>query len=916
MDSEDSRDGSGDARSSSSSSSSSSRSRRSSSSDRSDSSKKNPKTPPRSPPSPRTGPRSPSPDGHSQSLPARSPSLTKAPRSPEDLIGEHSDINSPENSMPASPVGPKSPDPPKSPSEVGSNIGSPERPEQYFSAPPSAGEGPKTPQSPSSSARSPGGSPRSRPASPDSASQPASPITRNPNIRSPSSSPSPDRKSSQSPHPQSPLKKNLWEEGSPKETWRRHTKAEQKMVLVTRNRSGSDSSQSSRSSTYNKHNSLKDPATEEISDGEMESDQDDRKSITKSITSDKQHGKDLNISHEDLSDVSDLDSVGPEETDKDIKPKSPPASPEHKPDISVNGNNNESSHSSPKSDHGKIETPKLEKVPQEKTSNTEDGEEQLDFEAEEGECIEPKSVEQQNGEMDSKGVEKEEVKAGRRSRGSSLEEGEVSDEAERRPEETEPRPVCRFFSRGACMWGVNCRFLHPGVTDKGNYNMFDVVRGVPASAPYTAPPRDVAPPESAWERGLRTAKEMLRIANKRKEQDMDFEEKKLHLSVGGVVHDPDAELAYAAAAVGASPPHPHDLPPAHREQELFRPYGAMYHGRFPRGVVDERYYERERSFMRERMGYERPPPYDDRVPMPDDVAYHKRRVRSSREVIVQRAEVERRSPREGRELREGREVREGREGRGTRGEEWADPWMRAEPTARRRRPPSSDDSYSSSSSSNSSSRSSRSHTARRKRRASSSSRQRLSPSVIVRERRMASARATAMNPPAPRRRAPSPAAARQLAANPPPPASHRHKDELDPYGRSKMSSRDRDRKKYSRSSSSGSESSSSSSESESESHSSSTSGSSGARRARHARLLNAAARPRLNAKSSAGLAAAVSTIASKKETQTEKEITGKKRPALSPPDSAPAKKSVSRREELLKQLKAVEDAIARKRSKI
>lgn len=43
---------------------------------------------------------------------------------------------------------------------------------------------------------------------------------------------------------------------------------------------------------------------------------------------------------------------------------------------------------------------------------------------------------------------------------------------------------------------------------------------------------------------------------------------------------------------------------------------------------------------------------------------------------------------------------------------------------------------------------------------------------------------------------------------------------------------------------------------------------------------------------------------------------GKKRGATSPIDTAPNKKSVSRREELLKQLKAVEDAIARKRSKI
>lgn len=43
----------------------------------------------------------------------------------------------------------------------------------------------------------------------------------------------------------------------------------------------------------------------------------------------------------------------------------------------------------------------------------------------------------------------------------------------------------------------------------------------------------------------------------------------------------------------------------------------------------------------------------------------------------------------------------------------------------------------------------------------------------------------------------------------------------------------------------------------------------------------------------------------------------KKRPATSPPANDPkAKKATSRREELLKQLKAVEDAIAKKRSKV
>lgn len=53
-------------------------------------------------------------------------------------------------------------------------------------------------------------------------------------------------------------------------------------------------------------------------------------------------------------------------------------------------------------------------VPQEKTSNTEDGEEQLDFEAEEGECIEPKPVVEQqatNGDAEEKEVEKGKIRS-------------------------------------------------------------------------------------------------------------------------------------------------------------------------------------------------------------------------------------------------------------------------------------------------------------------------------------------------------------------------------------------------------------------------------------------------------------------------------------------------------------------------
>ena len=57
----------------------------------------------------------------------------------------------------------------------------------------------------------------------------------------------------------------------------------------------------------------------------------------------------------------------------------------------------------------------------------------------------------------------------------------VSDEDEEsRKERLKPQPVCRFYSKGQCTWGASCRFVHPGVLDKGNYNMF-------------APPRPILP---------------------------------------------------------------------------------------------------------------------------------------------------------------------------------------------------------------------------------------------------------------------------------------------------------------------------------------------------------------------------------------------------------------------------------------
>lgn len=107
-----------------------------------------------------------------------------------------------------------------------------------------------------------------------------------------------------------------------------------------------------------------------------------------------------------------------------------------------------------------------------KAKGAEEGEEQLDFEAEDGECGEieqtkkkddceekPSNIQDNVDNIE----ETKEIK--------ELEEGEVTDEDDVRPEETEPRPVCRFFSRGQCTWGASCRFLHPGVTDKGDFSV-------------------------------------------------------------------------------------------------------------------------------------------------------------------------------------------------------------------------------------------------------------------------------------------------------------------------------------------------------------------------------------------------------------------------------------------------------------
>lgn len=143
-----------------------------------------------------------------------------------------------------------------------------------------------------------------------------------------------------------------------------------------------------------------------------------------------------------------------------------------------------------------------------------------------------------------------------------LEEGEVKDPMDRK---IRPRPICRFFMKGNCTWGMICRFIHPGVNDKGNYSLISKPDpfspngappagggphplmpanpwGAPVVEELPPPPPSLDPPvESAWERGLRHAKEVLKKATIRKEQEPDFEEKRFTVTIGEDDRDFDKE---------------------------------------------------------------------------------------------------------------------------------------------------------------------------------------------------------------------------------------------------------------------------------------------------------------------------------------------------------------------------------------
>ncbi|XP_058797470.1 zinc finger CCCH domain-containing protein 18-like isoform X2 [Phymastichus coffea] len=754
--------------------------------------------------------------------------------------------------------------------------------------------------------------------------------------------------------------------------------------------------------------------------------------------------------HEDLSDVSDLES-GDEEHHRNRKPKT-----------STNGPSNQEASPSPKDEasaasahlteeteqldfeadgqwkdvkeDGDGDTKKVDKEMSESPKGKESGEIQekvKDKKSKKKDKDEKKNKKKHKESREAGEIrDKDDAKEDGEKAESELEEGELSDGDEARPEETEPRPVCRFYNRGQCTWGVSCRFLHPGVTDKGNYTMFDMVR--PMAYPPPHPPREFHPhierppmarppppgygppphhpaaktvsddpsSESAWERGLRHAKEihsrrpakwkgqqilkkliMMRKANKRKESDMDFEEKKMNLGLGQ--DELEREAGYYVRPASPEPPverwpptreapplrrgAPRTTPDSYADEEPYYHAGPEYYSRKihyrdsrPAGGGGGEYRER----MDYRMVSSRGTPHSiSPSPHPPDereyyhrttsAKYEKKHKRPSREVIVERIP----SSKAWRE----EEVPPIERGRG---DEWADPWMRRKsPTSRRRHSSrrsrkqsySSGSSYSSSSSSRSSSRTSYSsyESDPRSRSPSPPSRSR-GKKIPVSPPSHAHRAAMLMNPPAPTPRSGSKHGAspssvlHRRALNPPAPSplaghlkqrekkaalaaaavakvikSHSRSRLLQEIGvvsqkntllgayLSELEAGSDKQSNTSSGSSSGSDSSGSSSDSSDSSYSSSSSAD-----VRRRKGSPPTTRKELKIKKIKGSATAAAVAAAAVAAAKKSSIAGKKRAAESPPSANASKKANNRREELLKQLKAVEDAIARKRSRV
>ncbi|CAF4702981.1 unnamed protein product, partial [Rotaria magnacalcarata] len=153
------------------------------------------------------------------------------------------------------------------------------------------------------------------------------------------------------------------------------------------------------------------------------------------------------------------------------------------------------------------------------------------------------------------------------------------------PSSPQAKVQCRFFLQGRCHWGPNCKFIHPNNESTKNSTGLsvdalaainnEVVSPTSAIVPIPAPiatttwisPQTAAaapqffpnptlrgpaqsaglplvPPtgtESAWERGLRSAKTLREQSMRRKQQDKNFNDKKFNLTIRDALDEKDGD---------------------------------------------------------------------------------------------------------------------------------------------------------------------------------------------------------------------------------------------------------------------------------------------------------------------------------------------------------------------------------------
>lgn len=236
--------------------------------------------------------------------------------------------------------------------------------------------------------------------------------------------------------------------------------------------------------------------------------------------------------------------------------------------------------------------------PPAKITKTKEADDELDFEddVEDGEAHSDDDEDDDASPKKAKAAagdgKKEDDEEGEVNSEDDLEEGEVKeddDEAdanapEAGTEQKNQKSICRFFGAGKCTWGDSCRFIHQISDQKGKVVVLEPVlmlwtctgknqqrnyaygrhqgpmmrpppgRGGPDYYPPPPPmaspllplPHPHPPPpllqlpnsaESSWERGVRTAKKMVAEASKRKEQEVDFDDKRLNQGVEADMRD-------------------------------------------------------------------------------------------------------------------------------------------------------------------------------------------------------------------------------------------------------------------------------------------------------------------------------------------------------------------------------------------